>query len=647
MTTRDAGPGETITLTDLARLAAVGRNAVSNWRRREPDFPAPVDDSPRRPRFSLSALESWAEAHGRELHVTGADRLWFRLSSTHPTAEAALEEVAAAFDKDTARSSGSGTGAEGPTTTPANTEDDRGKGRSASPAHPDLVAEVQALATQTPASDLFEFFIERAREAAGTGVPPGIAPLAGIAAAVSGDRADLRVFDPACDEGDLLAAVTAKAGPFAALGGQDLSAARAKIAERRIRLLDDRMRSEPTKDESSAATTEPPQEANGPKPPPRTTDPEERPTTPSQSTSLAEVTVHVGDSLLTPLPANRYDLVVCDPPFNLKDWGYDQLPDGADPRLAYGTPPRTEPELAWALHCAALLDAGGYAVVRMPAQVAHRRSGRRIRSELLRWGALRAVVDHPEAKAHIWVLAPRGETTQLLVSNGRDFADAWAAFTAAPDAPLATADSATVPLMRLWDEDVDVSPAVYLTSTSGGAEDISDAAAALSARLNEIAGTTLPNFRTGPERSAPETSLGDLERDGHLVVAPGGGEADEVRCVIVDPIGEPPVRIGVRRDAAESQWAITCEPTVDLGWIAAALSARLAAASKRTATGAKRRILSVKIPRLTLDDQQRRGAAFARLEELRTALTAAGRQAEALAAEAAAGLVSGAVTAED
>ena len=65
MTTLDAGPGETITLTDLARLAAVGRNAVSNWRRREPDFPAPVDESARRPRFSLAGLETWAEAHGR------------------------------------------------------------------------------------------------------------------------------------------------------------------------------------------------------------------------------------------------------------------------------------------------------------------------------------------------------------------------------------------------------------------------------------------------------------------------------------------------------------------------------------------------------------------------------------------------------
>jgi hypothetical protein len=441
-----------------------------------------------------------------------------------------------------------------------------------------------------------------------------------------------------------------RVGHCRVLSGQDLSVARVDIAGQRLRLLDER----------------------------------------------ADVTARVADSLLASLPAERYELVVCDPPFNVKDWGYDRLPAGDDPRLAYGTPPRTEPELAWALHCVALLAPGGHAVVRMPAQVAHRRSGRRIRSELLRWGALRAVVDHPEAKAHIWILAPRGETTQLLVSNGEDFAEAWRSFTAVPNAPIATPDSATVPLMRLWDEDVDISPAVYLASAGGNAATLAESVGRLSGRLAELAGQPLPRFGVGAEESAPETSLAELERDGHLVIAPGGnmefwpeeasGEASSgaaeagggaerggigdgtasgadgsagtrgravgrvdgnVRCVIVDPVGEPPVRIGWREEATEMQWTVACEPTVDLGWIAAVLAARLPTATKRTATGAKRRILSVKIPRLPLQEQQRRGAAFARLEEMRSALKEAGDQAGALAAEAAAGLASGSVMVED
>ena len=567
MTARNARPGATITLTDLARLAGVGRNAVSNWRRREPDFPAPVDESARRPRFALRELEQWAERHGRALHVTGADRLWFALAGSETSAEAALGAVAAAF------------GAAG---------------------DPATAKELNDLRQETPAGDLFEFFIERAREAAGTGVPPGIAPLADIAAVVTEGAGAPAVHDPACDEGDLLAAVARRIGRCKVLSGQDLSAPRAAITEQRLRLLDDD----------------------------------------------ADVVARIGDSLLNPLMDERFDLVVCDPPFNAKDWGAGQLPAGDDPRLAYGTPPRTEPELAWALHCVALLAPGGHAVVRMPAQVAHRRTGRRIRSELLRWGALRAVVDHPDAKAHIWILAPRGETSQLLVSGGGDFADAWRALTADPDAPVATADSATVPLMRLWDEDVDISPAVYLTSATGDAANLAEAVEALGEHVEAIAQRPLPRFGTGTEESAPETSLADLERDGHLTVNPGS-EGGQGRCVIVDPIGEPPVRLGDLGDASETQWTVTCTDAVDLGWIAAALAARLPTAAKRTATGAKRRLLSVKIPRLTLTEQQRRGAAYARLEDLRSALAQAEAQAETLAAEAAAGLVSGTVTAED
>jgi tRNA1(Val) A37 N6-methylase TrmN6 len=581
MTTRDAGSGETITLTDLARLAGVGRNAVSNWRRREPDFPAPVDESARRSRFSLAALEAWAEARGRALRVTDADRLWFALAVTHPTAAAALGAVAAAF---------ADLGPE-PRTGPA---------AFAPKADPALVERLKALRRGTAGAELLEFFIERAREAAGTGTPPGIGPLADIAATVAEGAAAPAVHDPACDEGDLLAAVAHRIGHCSSLTGRDLSPTRAAVAEQRLRLLDGR----------------------------------------------AEVQARVGDSLLSSLPAERYDLVVCDPPFNAGDGGADRVPEGDDPRLAYGTPPRTEPELAWALHCVALLAPGGHAVVRMPAQVAHRRTGRRIRSELLRWGALRAVVDHPEAKAHLWILAPRGETSQILVSGGGDFAEAWRNFTAAPDAPVVTAGSVTVPLMRLWDEDVDVSPAVYLAGAGGDAAELPEAVGRLGARLGELAGRPLPRFGTGAEESAPETSLGDLERDGHLVVAPGG-DGGEDPCVIVDPVGEPPVRLGRRGDAAETQWTVAVEPTVDLGWIAAALAARLPTATRRTATGAKRRILSVRIPRLPLAEQQRRGAAFARLEELRAALLDSEAAAASLAAEAAAGLVTGAVTVEE
>ncbi len=553
----------TITSTDLARLARVGRNAVSNWRRREPDFPPPLDESTRRPRFALADIERWAAEHGRRLDITPADRLWFALRGAHPTADRALQAIAAALDDPTA---------------------------------PDPLARRLAALTETTApTELFEFFLERAREATGTGTPPGTAALAHIAAVCAPDREHLAVHDPACGEGDLLTGLLRAVPGIGAVSGRDLAAGQAAVGEQRLRLAH-----------------------------------------PGTKVDMA-----VGDSLLDPLPARRFDLVVCDPPFNVKDQGHHRLPAGDDPRLAYGTPPRTEPELAWALHCLALLGPDGIAVVRMPAMVAHRRSGRRLRSELLRWGALRAVIDHPEAKAHVWVLAPRAETTQLLVSTGGDFDTAWRTVTKDPGAAVATAHSATVPLMQLWDEDVDVSPAVYLAAGDTGAEQLAQRAERLGERIT-TASDSIPRFTGAAAATTPETSLGDLEREGHLTVGAAEGAG-----VIVDPVGPRTVRLGPLETAEEAQWTIACGETLDPGWLAAVIAARLPTTAKRTATGAKRRILSVKVPRIALEEQRRRGAAFARVLALRDALTEAGTEAAALADDTATGLVNGTVTVDE
>ncbi|GAA5199584.1 hypothetical protein GCM10023322_75520 [Rugosimonospora acidiphila] len=54
-----------VTAADIARIAGVGRAAVSNWRRRHPDFPAPVGGPSNSPTFSLSEVEAWLQANGR------------------------------------------------------------------------------------------------------------------------------------------------------------------------------------------------------------------------------------------------------------------------------------------------------------------------------------------------------------------------------------------------------------------------------------------------------------------------------------------------------------------------------------------------------------------------------------------------------
>lgn len=58
-------PAAAVNATEIARMAGVGRAAVSNWRRRFGDFPLPVDSSDRSPRFDRAQVQAWLVAHGK------------------------------------------------------------------------------------------------------------------------------------------------------------------------------------------------------------------------------------------------------------------------------------------------------------------------------------------------------------------------------------------------------------------------------------------------------------------------------------------------------------------------------------------------------------------------------------------------------
>jgi type I restriction-modification system DNA methylase subunit/predicted DNA-binding transcriptional regulator AlpA len=54
-----------MTAAAIARLAGVSRAAVSNWRRRYPEFPKPVGGSSGSPKFSRAAVEAWLKSTGK------------------------------------------------------------------------------------------------------------------------------------------------------------------------------------------------------------------------------------------------------------------------------------------------------------------------------------------------------------------------------------------------------------------------------------------------------------------------------------------------------------------------------------------------------------------------------------------------------
>jgi predicted DNA-binding transcriptional regulator AlpA len=70
----DPGGRKEMSAAAIARLAGVGRAAVSNWRRRYPEFPQPVGGSATSPTFDRAEVEAWLKATGKADQLATAGR---------------------------------------------------------------------------------------------------------------------------------------------------------------------------------------------------------------------------------------------------------------------------------------------------------------------------------------------------------------------------------------------------------------------------------------------------------------------------------------------------------------------------------------------------------------------------------------------
>ncbi|MBZ4014601.1 hypothetical protein CCS38_02295, partial [Streptomyces purpurogeneiscleroticus] len=84
-----------MTAAGIARLAGVGRAAVSNWRRRHADFPRPIGGTESSPAFALTAVEQWLREQGKLAEVPLRERVWQQVAGHPAGAATALRHVGA------------------------------------------------------------------------------------------------------------------------------------------------------------------------------------------------------------------------------------------------------------------------------------------------------------------------------------------------------------------------------------------------------------------------------------------------------------------------------------------------------------------------------------------------------------------------
>ncbi|MGW7020039.1 N-6 DNA methylase [Streptomyces decoyicus] len=449
-----------VTLAGIARIAGVGRAAVSNWRRRHDSFPTAVGGTDTSPQFSLADVERWLHAHGKIERIGLRERLWphYEALGERAVMGAALAEAGrrllAAEDADQA------------------VPEQSFLPEEAAP----VVDETVDAARHEGSPETFDFLLSRWLDAHVRQVSTTPAPLARLMADIAlavraggtgGGDARTTVLDPACGVGGLLLAAGEGMGEWGGeanstapvLLGTDLDPVLAALAAARVGFA-------------------------------------------RAGAGGVGAEISAGDSLRAdPHGFVRADIVLCNPPFNARDWGHEEL--ATDPRWVYGLPPRTEPELAWIEHALARLVPDGVAVLLLPPAVASRRAGRRIRRALLRTGALRGVVALPAGTAQphsvslqLWILrtpasddgAAPGERLFLLDAatsqgaargaqsidwvrlSGRVLdavhAHSWSGERKAGAREKLPEGCVTVPVMDLLDEQTDLTPARHVPETA-------------------------------------------------------------------------------------------------------------------------------------------------------------------------------------
>lgn len=380
--------------SDIAELADVSRAAVSNWRTRFADFPAPVAGSDARPLFDRAQVIGWLKSQGKPVRENDALQLWSAMNSFRGALE--LSELlvpvhllmAERWFEESA-----------PTSVAALIE-------KLTPAaiHPDRTAHWSAVVDQTrsalapvvngltPSALLQASNLVLERVSAGEARGAGEHGLVGsrtsaiLAAAARSHVVAPRasgglVYDPACGIAEAAQLTAAEASDAPDLVGIEINQGIALIAAVRATLRGLRAQ------------------------------------------------IHVADVLtIDPTPELLADIVVAEPPFGMHGASSASI---ADPRWRFGVPPRSSADFAWLQHVLFHLAPTGRGYV-LTTHGPLSRGGQegRIRAELLKHDVVRAVVALPgkllpntSVPLALWVVGSAtdpSETGSVLVIDATD-----------------------------------------------------------------------------------------------------------------------------------------------------------------------------------------------------------------------------------
>lgn len=542
--------GPLVTGSEIARLAGVTRAAVSNWRRRYDDFPAPAGGAANSPLYALAEVQQWLDRQRKGQEVSPEVELWQALRAAYgeqmivglaDAAAVLAGEHEAGLPDDVAGRLRRLTDAEAPV---------------------DLV------------NGLTERFLDSARRA-GSDQVTSERVVRAVCHFAPELPADATIFDPACGIGLLLVSVASEAGTRCC--GQEMDADSARFAQLRAGIM-----------------------------------------------GQSGVRVVAGDSLRADeWPDLKADLVVCDPPAGVTEWGREELL--LDSRWELGTPSKAEGELAWLQHAYAHTEPGGQVLIVMPASVAYRKAGRRIRAELVRRGVLRQVVALPPGVAtshalpvHLWCLR-RPES-----ADGTDITHSVRMIDLTDNSPDGSLEprpdqAVDVPLIELLDDTVDLTPGSRLRTRHRDypgeyvavRKELEDELRRLAAILPDLTSGGGP----GPLDGAT-TSVADLARAG-----------------LVTYDGSEPISASEQLDSDYLQ-----------GFARSSVNARRTTSASGTYRFDGR---GARVPRMGIDEQRRYGSAFRALSAFEEGMRRVDELSRRLAEVARDGLASGALAPEE